>query len=126
MEVRLGNQVFKLEVAEDPSDQERGLMYRPAGSLKDDEGMIFVFPHEDLRMFHNRNVEFDIDVVFIEARQTVVDIRQLTKGDPTPVPGRGPAKWVIELNRGMAERAGLKLGDRVELPERVTAPRTTR
>jgi uncharacterized membrane protein (UPF0127 family) len=41
--------------------------------------------------------------------------------DLTSVYADGPAKWAVELNKDAAAGAGLKAGDKVEIPESARA-----
>ncbi|MDB5294866.1 MAG: hypothetical protein JWO31_849, partial [Phycisphaerales bacterium] len=49
-------------------------------------------------------------------------VKQMEPHVLEPTPSDGLAKFAIELNRGTVARLGLKAGDVVDLPPRVTAP----
>jgi uncharacterized membrane protein (UPF0127 family) len=44
-------------------------------------------------------------------------------GEWVLTPSGGPAKYAIELNAGGAAAAGVKAGDRIEMPPEVQAPK---
>ena len=61
-----------------------------------------------------------IDVAFISSRLRVVEIRTMPvetdPGDPKATySSRGPARFALEVAGGALERAGVKVGDRVQL-----------
>ena len=62
----------RLEVALTPEAQERGLMYRTA--LADDQGMLFVFPHDADHSFWMKNTLIPLDMVFITADGRVAGV----------------------------------------------------
>lgn len=112
--VELAGKPFTLEVADDPEEMQRGLMYRQ--SMPRDHGMIFVYEREAMISFWMKNTYIPLDVVFLDASRRVVSIKQMKPLDLTSTPTDRPAKYAIELNQGVAKEIGLKLGDSVVLP----------
>lgn len=113
-QMTIAGKPFTLEMAIDPKDQERGLMFRQ--SMGDDEGMIFVFPNAAPRAFWMKNTTLPLDIAYLDAGGRVLNIPRLVPRDLSSVPSAGPAKYAIELNAGTAEKIGLKPGDRIEIP----------
>lgn len=119
--VRLGNEDFTLEVADTPESTRQGLMFRE--SMPDNHGMIFVFPTERPLSFWMKNTYIPLDVVFVNVRREVVAIKPgRPLNDRTSIDSGAPASYVIELNRGAAARAGLKVGDKIDLPAEARRP----
>jgi uncharacterized membrane protein (UPF0127 family) len=114
VQMRIGDKTFTLEVAETPFRLRYGLMNRP--SLAEDRGMLFVWDDEQVRGFYNKNVNFPLDLIFINSAGEVVSIRHMEAQDPTSVFSERPVRYTVELNKGTAERVGLKVGDVVEIP----------
>ena len=115
VQVRLGNKDFQLEVADNPDTRAYGLMNRR--SMPADHGMIFVFPSEERVSFWMRNTYIPLDVVFVNVQRQVVAIKQgRPLDDRNGISSGAPVTYVIELNRGAAETAGLKVGDRIDIP----------
>jgi hypothetical protein len=112
--MRIGRMEFKLEVAVKEADQMRGLMFRD--SMGKWHGMMFIFGEEAARSFWMKDVRFPLDVIFISSSGRVVSIRQMAPYDLRSTASDGPCKYVIELNKGMAEGCGVKVGDVVEIP----------
>jgi uncharacterized membrane protein (UPF0127 family) len=111
----IGNKTFVLEVANKEEDREHGLMRRD--SMAADHGMIFVFVDSAPRGFYMKNTRIPLDIVFVGEDERVVSIKQMQPYDLSTTPSDGPAKWAIELNQGAAAKAGLKVGDNVNIPE---------
>jgi uncharacterized membrane protein (UPF0127 family) len=112
--VRIGQQTFTLEVADDDSERQRGLMHRQ--SMPADHGMIFVFPNDAERQFWMKNTLIPLDILYLDADGKVVSIRQLKPLDETGVRSWFPARYAIELNEGAAKKAGVKIGHVVNIP----------
>ncbi|WP_159904531.1 DUF192 domain-containing protein [Salinirussus salinus] len=82
-------------------------------ALPPDEGMWFVHPEEGRQAYVMRGMSFPLDIVFVDANGTVTRIFHADVAE-TGAPYRARAKYVLEVNRGWANRTGLETGDRVE------------
>lgn len=114
--ITIGSTKFTLEIADADPARQKGLMDRP--SLPPDRGMLFVFPDEQPRSFWMKNVNFPLDILFLDRDGRVVSIKQMKSYDLNSTPSDAPAMFAIELNAGAASRAGVKVGDRIALPVR--------
>jgi uncharacterized protein len=116
VQVKLGNRVFTLEVADTEHQRQLGLMNRK--SMPDDHGMIFVF-QEDLELsFWMNNTLIPLDVIYVDSKGKVANIDQMEARDTTTKhPSNGEVRYAIELNKGMSAKVGLKAGDTVEVPK---------
>jgi uncharacterized protein len=112
--MQIGNRTFHLEVAATADSQETGLMKRD--SMPDDHGMIFVFGDESPRTFWMKNTRFPLDIIFVNTAGVVVSIKQMDAYDLHETPSDKPARYAIELNKGAAESAGVKVGDQLTIP----------
>jgi uncharacterized protein len=109
VQMRLGSRVMTLEWADEPHEQEIGLMHRH--SMPEDHGMIFVFPAEQVRSFWMKNTHIPLDIVYVDGQGRIVSIKTMKPLDLSSVSSDKPAKYAIELNAGMAQKLGLKPGD---------------
>lgn len=103
---------FRVDIADSPEEQSRGLMY--VEYLAPDSGMLFVFPREDYHGFWMKNTLIPLDMVWMDSNKTVVFIKKdaqpcATAECPTINPGV-QARYVLELNAGTVERIGLLVG----------------
>lgn len=119
IDLPIAGRAFKLMVADDRAERQKGLMFRR--EMAAGEGMLFVFAEARPRGFFMKNCYLPLDFVYVGADERVVSIRQGTPGDARGVPSGGPVQYVVELNAGVAERIGLKPGDRVEVPDELVA-----
>ncbi|HET6249678.1 MAG TPA: DUF192 domain-containing protein [Tepidisphaeraceae bacterium] len=111
--MRLGNRTFTLDVAATPEAQKAGLGGRD--SIPADRGLIYVFGDETTH-FRAENSRVPLDVIFANSAGKVVSIRSINANDTTPVSSEKPAFYAIELNRGAAGAAGVKVGDQLSIP----------
>jgi len=107
-----GEHSFMVEIADDPAERERGLMYRPP--LNDDRGMLFQFPAATEQSFWMKNTPSSLDIIYIDPRGRIVSIAShATPYSETPLPSNGAANGVLELRAGRAAEIGAMPGDQV-------------
>ena len=111
--VSLDGHAFTVEIAATPAEQEHGLMDRT--SMPADHGMLFVFPDSQPRTFWMKNTLIPLDMLFFDASRHLVAIQanaQPCKADPCQLyPSNEPARYVLELNAGVAAKLGARKGD---------------
>lgn len=107
-----GTHSFMSEVADTPQAQARGLMFRT--EMGADEGMIFPYDTPQQLGFWMRNTVLPLDIVFIGPDNRILNIAEGVPYSETSVYSDGPAKAVLELNRGRAAELGIGPGDMVE------------
>jgi uncharacterized membrane protein (UPF0127 family) len=107
----------RVEIADDTSEQRRGLMHRTA--LAEDRGMLFVYRDEEIRSFWMKNTLIPLSIAFIDSEGRIVDIQDMKPldDDPPNYVSAEPARYALEVNRGFFEERGIKAGDRADLPE---------
>lgn len=102
-----------IEVADNQEDITQGLMYRK--SMDEDQGMLFLLEDNDFQSFWMLNTYLPLDIIFIDEQRRIVNIRANTTPLSTdPVQSTGPARYVLEVNAGYAQRHGLQAGDQVD------------
>lgn len=106
---------LQLEVANTPSQQEKGLMFRPP--LADDRGMLFPFTPARPVAFWMKNTPSPLDIIFLLDGEVKAIARNATtcKTDPCPIyPENGVvADNVLEVRAGLTKELGLQEGDRI-------------
>ena len=106
---------FRVEVADTHRERSRGLMYRT--ELAADAGMLFDFERERPVAMWMVNTFIPLDMLFIDARGTVVRIAENTEPrSRRHIESGEPVLAVLELGGGTAAALGLSAGDRVEHP----------
>lgn len=114
VELTVGNTKLKAEVARTPDEREKGLMFRK--SLKDGEGMLFVFEADQRLAFWMKNTTIPLSVAYISSDGT---IRQIEKLEPLSLEAKGSersVRYALELPRGCFESAGAAVGDKLAIP----------
>lgn len=110
--------MFKVELAKTPAEQAKGLMYR--AELPEDHGMLFFFERDAPRTFWMKNTLIPLDMIFINSELKVVEVKANVppcREDPCPTYPSVPAMYVLEINGGLAEKKGIKVGSMVSLSE---------
>lgn len=108
-----GPQRFTVELADNDQSRSRGMMFRQ--SMAPDAGMLFDFRQEQMASFWMRNTLIPLDMIFIRADGTILNIHQRAiPRDETGINSAGPVRAVLEVNGGTASRLGIKAGDRVQ------------
>lgn len=108
------------EVADTSESQIRGLSGR--STLPNNTGMLFVFDEEGYRSFWMPDMQFAVDIIWLDEAYQIVDIVK----DVEPAPGRAtddlpryasesPARYVLEVNAGFSVRHSLARGDKIQL-----------
>ncbi len=104
------------DLAKTEEDRMRGLMFRK--TLNDDQGMLFVFEKEGLYSFWMKNMNFAIDIIWLDNFKRIVHLeREVPPCEKDPCPSYVtvlPAKYVLELKAGSIEKRKLKLYDQID------------
>lgn len=109
------SQKFIVEIADDDSERQVGLMFRE--DLPEGQGMLFDFGVERLVTMWMRNTPLSLDMVFVNRAGKVVRVAEGTKPYSTDIVSSGePVLYVLELNAGEANAAGIRPGDMVRHP----------
>ncbi len=115
--VDLKGHSYSIEIAQDDASREHGLMDRT--QMAADHGMLFVFQDDIPRAFWMKNTKIALDMLFFDADRRLVSVQHNVPpctADPCPAYSSGaPARYVLELNGGEAQKIGVTAGDRMEI-----------
>ncbi|WP_415155673.1 DUF192 domain-containing protein [Maritalea sp.] len=112
---KTGEYRFAIELVDTDATRAQGLMYRT--ELGPNAGMLFDFFEERPVSFWMRNTLIPLDMIFVSADGTVVNVHANAKPlDPTPIPSAAPVRFVFEIAGGRAAEIGLKAGDKLVHP----------
>jgi len=104
---------FVVELATDNAQREQGLMNRE--SMKPDHGMLFDFGLDRPVYMWMKNTYLPLDMLFIAADGRITAIRQNTLPlSEDIISSHGPARFVLEINGGVSDKLGIKVGDVVK------------
>lgn len=103
--------VVQAEVADNDESRAQGLMFRT--EMGADEGMIFVYEEAGPLGFWMRNTVLPLDLIFIDADRTVINIEQGVPYNEETVLAERDGIAVLELNEGRSAELGIAPGDSV-------------
>ncbi len=110
-----GEHTFKVEIAETDEQKARGLMFRR--SLADDAGMLFPYSTDQEITMWMRNTYISLDMVFIRSDGIVHRIAKGTEPfSEAVIASNGAVRAVLEIRAGIADKIGLKPGDKIVFP----------
>lgn len=114
----INSQTFNLLLAK--TDKEKRIGLSEKKSLPENSGMLFVFEKPDYYSFWMKEMQFPIDIIFINKNRIITVYHELkppqTPEENLPIykPDE-PADMVLEINSGLAQKYNLKKGDSVKL-----------
>ena len=117
--VAIGEASWPVELAVTPEERSQGLSGREA--LPEGSGMLFVYEGDQHLSFWMRDMNFPLDMVWIDSACHVVDV---TRDVPIPEPGQSlsdlprfspsqPARFVLEINAGEFDVMDASIGEAV-------------
>ncbi len=104
-----GRSSFNVELADDAESRAKGLMHRK--SLAPFSAMLFIYPSPRKARFWMKDTLIPLDVLFFDHR----GILKTVHGNAQPLSletfdGGDGIKYVLEINGGMAEELGIRVG----------------
>jgi uncharacterized membrane protein (UPF0127 family) len=115
--VELNGQRITIEVAANDAERAHGLMDRT--SMETDHGMLFVFDEDQPRVFWMKNTKIPLDMLFFDSDRKLVSVQPNVPPctqDPCPGYSSGaPARYVLELNGGQAQKLGVASGAVIDI-----------
>jgi uncharacterized protein len=111
--VKIAGQNIKVDLAITLEEQEMGLGGR--SELKENEGMLFIFDQPGKHYFWMKNMNFSIDIIWLDENLHIVYLKKDIKSESYPETF-GPdvnTKYVLEVRAGFSEKNNLKEGDSV-------------
>ena len=101
-----------LEIADTEYERELGLMNRK--EMAENQGMLFIFPKQDMLSFWMRNTLISLDMIFVNQQKTIVTIHRNTKilSDQSYATSQ-PARYVVEVDAGFCDKHNIQVGDTI-------------
>ncbi|NJN46478.1 MAG: DUF192 domain-containing protein [Candidatus Competibacteraceae bacterium] len=115
-EISVSTTRFRVEIAQTLEERQQGLMFRT--QLPADQGMLFVQPTPGQASFWMKNTYIPLDMLYFDDQGQLLEMHTDVppcKAKPCPVykSQATRVKYILEINGGLAERVGLKPGDRL-------------
>jgi len=111
--VIFGADTVVAEIARTPDERAEGLMYRE--DLPDGTGMIFLFDDSQVRSFWMQNTYLPLDIAYMDAALSVVDIHAMTPLTTEGYESAAPAMFALEVPQGWFSAHGIGVGSTAEL-----------
>ncbi|MFH1412833.1 MAG: DUF192 domain-containing protein [bacterium] len=113
-QVIINDHIIKIEIADTDEQHYNGLSNRE--EICKTCGMLFVFSEKTEPEFVMRNMNFPLDIIWINNEKIVKIDNDLSVEGAEPAnkysPGQ-PVDYVLEVNAGLAEEFGFSIGDNV-------------
>ncbi len=101
-----------IEIADSDYDRQLGLMKRK--SMQEKQGMLFIFPDEEIKSFWMRNTFISLDMIFVNSKKEIVTIHKNTRTlSDQSYPSSAPAVYVLEVVAGFTNNYNIKEGDKI-------------
>jgi uncharacterized membrane protein (UPF0127 family) len=117
MTILMPKGAIEVEVANTKASRELGLSGRH--NMRDDEGMLFVFDTPGRYGFWMKDMEFPLDIIWINENGVVVSVERDVAKDsyPKAFMNQSDASYVLEINAGLAEKFGIYIGSKVKMTD---------
>jgi uncharacterized membrane protein (UPF0127 family) len=110
VETAHGERSFTIEIADEPGERERGLMFRE--SMDDTHGMLFVFEAQREVGFWMKNTPMPLDLLFIAQDGAIKAIKPGVSMSEALISPGVPVRFVLELKAGVAAKNDIVDGDK--------------
>jgi uncharacterized protein len=113
--VHIGEIPISVEIANTPEKRTKGLSGRDEIGAN---GMLFIFDTIDRHGIWMKDMNFSIDIIWIDENLRVVAIDRAVRPDTYPRTFRSPTpvRYVIETVENYTDMFGISVGDEVRLP----------
>jgi uncharacterized membrane protein (UPF0127 family) len=103
---------FSVEIADTEESRSRGLMFRDSMARR--SGMLFVYDAPQPANFWMKNTLIPLDIIFVDDTGVVTFIHHnAIPGDLTTIHGGLNVAAVLEINGGLADHFGVRVGDQM-------------
>ncbi|MDD4803634.1 MAG: DUF192 domain-containing protein [Candidatus Pacebacteria bacterium] len=115
--LKIGEKIIKVDISDDDCKRVLGLSGRK--ELKNDTGMLFVFPKGGNHGFWMKDMNFPIDILWIDGDFNIIGIEKsvATSTYPEIIGGKYLAQYVLELFSGFSEKNNIKVGNKIIFSE---------
>jgi uncharacterized protein len=111
--IKLGEEKLKVWIAETPAEITKGLS--GVKKLEETDGMLFIFQEERVPSFWMKDMNFPIDIIWIDKNKKVVEVTSniLPETYPKTFSPKTLVKYVLEVEEGWSKKKMIKIGDKL-------------
>lgn len=106
VDITIGDKKYKVEIADTPEKQEKGLMGRK--SLPENQGMLFIYDEPQDLSYWMKDTFIPLDIIFIDDDMEVVSVKQGQPMSEEPIT-ENDVQYVLEVN----SNSGIEEGDQL-------------
>ena len=112
--LKINEVVFNIEIVDNDEERERGLSGR--ASLPEGTGMLFDFIIPSRPGFWMKEMNFPIDVVWIDNNWKIVDLTEnfSPKSYPQVIFPNSAVQYVLEINAGLIDKNDFRVGQTID------------
>ncbi len=109
--VTINGKRFTVTVADSPEERQQGLSGRDR--LNDSEGMLFEFDSDGVYCFWMKDMQFAIDMIWLDKNKKVVHIQENAAPESYPESfcPETEARYVLEIKNGGVKANSITVGD---------------
>jgi uncharacterized protein len=112
--IRVGDRMVQMQIAADPGEMQKGLMYRT--SMGQDEGMLFLYDKPQQMNFWMHDTEIPLNIGYFDPSGELKETYEMYPHDEKTVSSRSKnLQFALEMNQGWYGQAGMKPGARLDL-----------
>lgn len=115
-EVKIGEQIFVVEIADTPAKRTQGLSGREG--LREGEGMLFVFDKPATYDFWMKGMKFPIDIIWIRSDKIIGFEENISPDNSASPKIYSPTELVdkvLEVNAGTVSKLGIQISQSIEV-----------
>jgi len=84
--------------------------------LPEGEGMAFMYESDTQMRFWMKDTPLDLDIAFVSAAGVILEVKTMRAGDTaTTTSSSDKIRFTVEMASGWYARAGVKVGDQVDI-----------
>ncbi len=106
-----GIHVIRAEVALEPDERSKGLMFRKA--LGPNQGMVFLFDQPAVQCMWMRNTLIPLSVAFIADDGRILNVEEMAPQTEDNHCAAKPARYALEMNKGWFAKHGIVAGAKI-------------
>lgn len=108
--ITIGDKKYKVEIADTPEKQKKGLMGRE--SLPSDQGMLFIYDEPQDVSYWMKDTSISLDIIFIDDDMEVISVKQGQPMSEEPITEKD-VQYVLEVNVD----SGIEEGDQLVIED---------
>jgi len=112
--ITVNDQTFTVDVADTDNKRVQGLSGRK--NLKQNEGMLFIFPDKSIRAFWMKDMNFPLDIIWIDSDTIVGFVENAPPEGANPINryySPVPVDKILELNAGTVKNLHIEKGQKI-------------